>query len=648
MTPFVHVKFAVFVLLAWTEIVKLTYASNDCGIENAKLEIQQIDVIRILQLTRFHTTNIVEIEVAIASKSKRRSFPIYKWSWASGTGRAILSSIAELIHLGFPRTNLRFTTLTPGIKKVTVFASEIIDGCLPTGSEGYELVFDFLLRQLSHADDTHDYQLCRPYDDKDGLKPHNCCRITTGNRIICYEYFSNLIEHGSRYINVIAPIMAIVGLPIVLRYLRSIPTNHYKINDSPLSFSAIFYTLFIEKQGLVESGLRKFFLWLIIVVVLLASDSTSINIAISVIAFFLLLPFDIFSLNEEYIDSQLNNEYNVYIFVITAPFNFKLWWKILKSRVSIQTSKWDKICYVVLYTFLFPFAFCIVIFYSIVVYIFDVVLYRTICFHALITNCRLHFFKILAFLAALLCTYTFVTFLNLMLTLIAGIYLNGQFFSPYITPIIGIFTYSVKHWRWSVETEYIVLKTNIYKVCKERWEENKPKRERPAEQHGENRPEQDEEHSLVLNGEKLALRFTLDIQDGKLSKAHYNMIRKTILPFDRVLSCFFAKIFFVANYFLIVVVITLLSQESDISGPAQIISTIAVSTVPFMFDTIWVEHTFQQKEANDLEQQQQIRSMVTLVKTTDQGVTLDINAAVEDLVINGLCDVLKTINRKIR
>ncbi|XP_028400502.1 uncharacterized protein LOC114523694 isoform X2 [Dendronephthya gigantea] len=174
--------------------LNLTNTTNRCESHKPKLRISESDVKNIINAMHKYTTNGVEIELTIDSKNETRSFPKYKWSWAGEIGRTIISLITSVAGNKF-----FCFTLTPGIAKVNVVVSELTDGCLPTGNNGTELVFNFLLHQLSHLDDTHDYKLCHPHDDEDDLKQYNCCRITTGNLTICADYASMQIARANAY-----------------------------------------------------------------------------------------------------------------------------------------------------------------------------------------------------------------------------------------------------------------------------------------------------------------------------------------------------------------------------------------------------------------------------------------------------------------
>lgn len=557
-----------------------------------------------------YVTNVVEIELTIDSKNKTRSFPKYKLSWADEIGRAIFLLTADVKGNNVYRTNV---PLTLGIEKVNV-VSELIDGCLPTGSKGTEFVFVFLLQQLSHSDDTHDYKLCRTHDDEDGFKQYNCSRITTGNLIICDDYASNLIGTFRKYISQVAYFLSLICFPFILLYLRSFSDEkeEYEILDSPLAISTIFHTFFIEGHGSAKSIVRRLFSWLVLAILSTIILPLFTAIVVSVAFLFVIVPFDVFSLNnlKHDFEYQIVNNFRS---TITSPFNIKLWCKLFSSVLSRHETKRAKILSAVLSFFLFPFVFSIVILFSLSAAACAIILLLVIPHAKTEETCLRRWVKVyLSLPAAIWCMINLSAFFHFICLIMAVIYLNGVVYIPYLMPIIAIVTYSVKHWRRSIEKMYLVLKTNIYKVCKELWEENESE------------------------GRTELPTFLVDVTNHKAPKPLYNMTREAILPFDRVLFYFFVRIFWVANFVLFVIVTIFLAQESNISGPVQIISAITLSSLPFIFDTILIEDASAQNQVNIARQKKQIRSMMTLVNRTETIATVSLNVDEKDTSIQNL------------
>ena len=665
MTSFLYFKFTVLLVhLSWvgfaqnnstssTEgkivsnlnltVLNQTNTSNIC-----KIRMDESAVENILRFMHNHVTHVVEINVFIDSKNETRIFPELVWPWANEIGRTIISLKARTVATIFRNitiSSLHFITLNPGIEKVNVVVSEESYGCLPTGSNGSELVFDFLLHQLSHSDDTHDYKLCRAFSKENDLKQYNCCRVTSGGKLtICGEYSSPLLKYAANYITVMTIIFWCVGLPLIWHYVESIPREKpdYEITDSPMALSAIFYTLLMEgSRNPVKSFFRRLVFSLTAAVVIYISFSGLgwiIALSVWVVLF---TPYDFLGLNVDATDYN----YEMHLLFLTLPFNIKLWWKTFKSKLPELTQSSSAVKQV----------FIRVCFALIYLLIFGIIFILDICFSPLNLGCSLlknvpsrvrHLHVCLGMLIMFLCPFVllaslgfailfFIAFLNLMLYLITGLYLNGSFYSPFVVPILLFLSYFWKNWRSFVETKYLMLKTTIHEVCKKRKEErqNRSNTSMPMT-------------SLNLQENEENTENTVNVKEGKISKALYDKIRESMLPYNVVLFSFFVRMFFVANFCLIIFVMMLLAQESNIAAPAQIMSTIIVSTFPLIFDAIWADNSFEQKNVNAKRLEHDLDEIMKVEVLTDDVVTVEVESeepkAASDaltLLVSPLCNL---------
>ncbi|CAB4034705.1 Hypothetical predicted protein, partial [Paramuricea clavata] len=181
-----------------------------------------------------------------------------------------------------------------------------------------------------------------------------------------------------------------------------------------------------------------------------------------------------------------------------------------------------------------------------------------------------------------------------VLLFISGLYLNAEFYSPTVAPAMILAVYCWRCWRTFVETKYLQLKTKIYEVSVERANENSLH----AEIEDDTSMPTNEACNFNTEGNHDEIddgRFTVNIKTGTISKALYEELRETYLLYDEVLFWFLVRLFLIANFCLFVSVKMLFFQKSGISGELQIISTMAVGTLPFIFDAIWAEHTSEQK-----------------------------------------------------
>ena len=680
MTSFIYLKFTVLLVhLSWvgfaqdnstssTEgkilsnrnmtVLNLTNASNIC-----KLRIDESAVENILRFMHNHVTHVVDINVFIGSKNETRSFPELVWPWANEIGRTIISLKARTVATIFRDitiSSLHFITLNPGIKKVNVVVSEENYGCLPTGSNGSELVFDFLLHQVSRSDDTFDYKLCRAFSKEYDLKQYNCCRVASGGKLaICGEYSSPLLQYATIYISAITIIFLYVGLPLIWYYVQSIPKEkqYYEITDSPMALSTIFYSAFMEgsKTPLKSHYRRLAFSFTAVVVVYISFPVWGLIIASLVAWALIFTAYDFLGISEDTSNDDGGPEmkntsnYEIYLVVLTLPFNIKYWWNTFKlmlperltqSSAEMSTSCEKQVCAMAIQFFLglffvllYPLGMGIIcVFVAISHPIFTMhlkILYVHVKRMSTSDRCGDHSklpYKIISsfliiimlFISAGFTCVSFIAFLNLMLYLITGVYLNGSFFSPFVVPILVFLGYFWKNWRSFVETKYLILKTKIHEVCKERKEERKNESNTSMPTTSSNLQENEE------NTETTDPQYTVNVKEGTVSKALYDKIRKIMLPYNVVLFSFFLRMFFVANFCLIIFVMMLLAQESNIAAPAQIMSAIIVSTFPLIFDAIWADNIFEQKNVNAKKLEHDLGGIMTMEILTDDIVTVEV------------------------
>ena len=192
-----------------------------------------------------------------------------------------------------------------------------------------------------------------------------------------------------------------------------------------------------------------------------------------------------------------------------------------------------------------------------------------------------------------------------------------------------------------VETKYLQLKTAIYECCEEYYQKKSSQKKKQRKKYTsvpttssstiERNHEESEEKTDDWNES-----YVVNIKEGTVSKALYDKIREYNLPYNKVLLYFFIRMFFVVNFSLTVFVMMSLAQKSNIDIPVQIMSTIAVSTLPLIFETIWADHSFEQKNVNKKKQKQDLSSIMKMEIKTKNIVTVQLKlkeeiTKVEDL-----------------
>ena len=596
-----------------------------------KLQIYKPTVENILRYMQKHTTHVVVISVYINSKNETRIFPELVCPWANEIGRTIISLKAQPGGVfsslrGTTISSLHYITLNPGIEKVDVVVYELNYGCLPEGSSGSELVFDFLLHQLSGSDNTHDYKLCRIFSEEDEInQSYNCCKVAGGENVtICGEYSSIVLEHGENYINVMTSIILYIGLPLIYHFLRSIKVDEpfYDITDNPMALSTIFYTAFLEgSKNPVISHSRRFTFSLLVAGILCLSYTGWHWIIASVVWCCLFTFYDFLGINDAAEFDRIYN-YKTYLETLTLPFNIKYWGKMLEGNNCSATGPVAKFlavfCFVILYLVLFV-PFCIAVFSFSPGTILIIISYEQVKHKKYLIFI---FFLFRLFILAMFLAFTilsFSAFLNLMLYWITGLYLNGSFYGSFFVPLLTFLVYSWKNWRSSVERKYFALLTKVYKACKKfrkNWNQEQRSEEDTNRGNGQNEEENIEDKDV-------------NVKDGKVAKVLYDKIRAIILPYHIVLFHFLVRMFLVVNFSLIVFVMLLLAQKSNITVPAQIISAMVVTTLPLILSVMWTDHSEEQKKVDAEKLEIELENIIEMKMRTDNIVSVELRATDE-------------------
>ena len=203
--------------------------------------------------------NIVKIRVSVLPGNKTRFCQKMELAWASEVGRTILTLVRRAKNTIFS-SPLFTTTLEVGTEDVDIHVKEEIGGCLPPGEQGSEHIFDSLLRQLSHNDDTHFFKLCKAHnDDTTHYSTYNCCRIVGDRNLpICADYSSVVVNWALPVVVVIFCISCLMVAPFMLEYVMNRPQSEfYKTSESHMSLIFIASVLLFEGHGPYKSVVRR-------------------------------------------------------------------------------------------------------------------------------------------------------------------------------------------------------------------------------------------------------------------------------------------------------------------------------------------------------------------------------------------------------
>ena len=601
---------------------------------NSDLRIDELAVEDILRHTQSYSTHLVEITVSINSGNKTREL---KWSWADEIGRTIISLKGSVSRA----SSFYYITLNAGAKEVNVVVEN--HGCLPNGSNVSEIIFDFLLHKIfRRSDHTHEYKLCRVINENDGIKQYNCCRIASGgNLTICAEYLSVLLEYVTYYITIMVLFMFYVGFPLITQYLRSIPeeTQYYSITDSHMALSRIFYAAFVEESNnpVTPYCRRLIFSSTVVTIIYIGTASLALLI-VSIIWALLFIAFDFFGLN-----TNTAKNIEAYLTILTLAFNIKYWWKCfegLRKPACLQNALNGK-RYKKIPIFIIAYIICFIPIALLSIGFSPITFLTSASLRQVITTTFSDSNKCILFIILLLHTlfpgisYTIIIlfiilFSILLLYLIIGLYLNGSFFSPIVVPICILVVYSWKNWRLFVETKYLQLKTAIYECCEEYYEKKKGSDTSTPTTSSLITERNDEESEESTESPDQG--YSVNVKEGTVSKALYHKIREHKLPYNEVLFYFSMRMILVANFCLIVFVMMSLAQKSNIAVPVQIMSTIAVSSLPLIFDMIWADYSFEQKNLNYKKLKKELNSIMRMDIKQEDIVTVQLEY--EEKIIN--------------
>ena len=638
------------------------------------LKIDQSSLKKILKLIHHKEKNAIELIVLIQSfnNTLNRSRVLTGIKWANKMGRTLISLIAQAENMPAMILSSYTSTLTVGVDNVDIVVSEMTKGCLLfPGGNASNIVFNFLLHQLYLHDngDYSDYQLCSINTGSDDTK-YNCCSLLGRERIpICSDYSSILKESSNNLFVVAVLLFVFFALPLIVEHLSYSQNERiqYKISDSPMSLSSIFHKIFIEGHGPVKSLGRRLVVTVIVLVTALPDWKLYfLSFYIILCGWALLFPFfDVHNFNEEAHDSRVAaaNQLSFFAFngnpikIIALPFNLKFLWNEvnrrpffrthlklnLNSATSYQQSATSSrisersnlltqlelrqqprnnprqiirrlmdlhkyclsiIVLLILYLLIALPILCILVLYTLFYlrYAQKLLSNKKFLPKQIKEVIRVYFvggatWPILAF--------SFFKCFVLTFYYIAGLYLNAGFYSTYFVPLSIILFYSWSNWKSSVEEKYLELNTKIYKVCRE---SNRPVQ--VARSTSSNETE---------NNDTLT-RFKIKL-DGNgepvIPKPLYDIVREKFLPYDEILVPYFEGVIFVVICAYFLFIFMSLAQASGVSSSVRLISTMAATSLPFLFDIIWKKNSDGQKAANSLALKSKLKHVLLVCSSND-------------------------------
>ena len=475
---------------------------TSCGL---RVDTSKIKEVLEKQYNHVPKINTVNIRILIYSGNNTEHSQEVELSWASEVGRTIISLVQRAKDVPLLRSLLLTTILEVGTNKVDIEIKEETKACLPIGELARpEHIFNSLLHQLSHSDDTSAFKLCKAHkDDTTQYTTFNCCKVIGDrNLALCSDYSSFVVDRAVPYVVVIFCVSCLFVVPFLLQYVITYPKKEfYKVSDSPMSLLSIASVILFEGRGPFKSFFRRclfagltyfmvffprffgvqwlkwvFLSWVIIFCFCDDVEMTNDEVnqddnepkcikkcnrnckfeekLISCFTIPLYLPL-------YWAPNILSTKFNAWreriIELGTASCCSKVWWKLSNNLLNAALG----------------FCIFVVVIVSLIGYFVTVlcclikfVFIDLILFFIWPHKCgpkvflRLSNFILFVFLIGM----TFIFILSVIVTLI----LNVEIFSPFVVPVLTVLGYFWKNWTSSVERKCLDLKTLVIQVSLEK------------------------------------------------------------------------------------------------------------------------------------------------------------------------------------
>ena len=483
--------------------------------------INESEFQEVLQLMYKPTTTTVEIQVSVLSDNETRHFPKMTWHWAREIGRTVIVSIARAEETMFA-SPIFTLILKVGIGKVNIQIREESERCLPSGKNGSDIVFDFLLRQLfSQSKEDHFYRLCQARDDKRTIyTTYKCCQITgVRNLPICADYLSPVVEFALPVVIAVFLISLYLVVPFALEHMITYKTiKFYKTSDSPMSLISIVSKILFEGCGPEKSLFRRSVFAVLSLLVFIPNFYGFSSLQWIFICWGILFVF--------FYDTQMTGEKakeecveNLCQETCRNGNEQECAQKCIKKcEDTCDRTQFDEdiiTCFRV--PFLLPFFFLkekriefkpgrntflhhlvynvSVFFYSLLVLIamllyffllFPIIIALNLLLFALVgvtipfvwpRHCHVNALQkwLFPLRFVTLCFIVFFTGMIFLfaLSIVVGMFLNAEYFHPFVAPILTVMVYFWRNWKSSIEEKCLQLKTIIIEVCKKKADANK-------------------------------------------------------------------------------------------------------------------------------------------------------------------------------
>ena len=605
--------------------------------------VNEGDIIELRRLLEVEHVNMADLELFSEPNFDKRLFSHWQITFVTTNGRTLLSLLdIKYFIITWP--------LTAGRRRFSLRFLESRSGCLQTMKNKTDFVSGNLLKQIIGGTQRTYCEVC--YVEVNQLhSTRRCCNMSKKHSDRRYQCYND--QHQNELLNLIFHTIptCITGVAFIFIFttilcsyrqvkMHKMDSKYYYLTENTMSISCLFRFITVDEHGRTISIIRKL-LFVFVIGILYTSHLKGISTYLdySIVYYWaIFFPFSNVFKNvtlrsddkrrvqlEEKLLSFLSNimashlkydladlswgsgtESDSWQQLISLPFNIKHWkiaikrvHKVMRHKTSIL--RWETKNSI--YNSFQENAFCLFFIALILVYIpvilFMMILFMitTTCFYvykvaihsSFITQtsrscCDLlfHIHELLILIhtiiiTALILQFTWIPFYT-------GLLGNMLYFIPHITVVSVSIFYFLQIWT-SLGNKYFALKMFIYEECKDRMYQNNP---------------DSDKDSQSKSGDIVPV----------VSKQLYCKIREKLLPYHTVLwihgfkllSCILSLLFFI---YVIVE-----QQKYNATPVVKVLTTLSVSVLPYIFNSITLKLSDEEKRALDERLRLNVKRMV--------------------------------------
>ena len=594
------------------------------------LKMKDGEISQIVELFNNDHVHVVDISVFLSDVSHGKEL-------LSDFHVQIMNPIGREILFAIDSNVLKFKTLpwtlTVGIRDFQLHVLESQNDCIRNGTNATEFALDTVQNIVRTIKLATNYEVWYSFKEISfGEERKNCCRISKPNLLECNDGCSKsnsfLFWNSNFWEGLFLILFLVVPLCLISLMFNLVSrsdfdvkySNYYKLEESRMSSSFIFFKIMWEENGRLIACIRTcllmfvlagfLFLWtpnflviyvhagiaaLHVICCLLPVENT---ISYSMqkdrrIKWFSEFPgnflvwcgYDAAELREE----LKSCETIVMIKMLTLPCNIKFWSKASKTvnqKIATFTAKHPRFNNNALKFF----GVCLCCPFAVFIYFFLVFTLPIYCI-AVVFLCLLYTRLLLissssnlkyccgcllwyVFLCLSFCLFQFWTIVLIpkaIMSLLFGLFLNLIFFIPYLAFVSVLTFYCISYWK-SMEENYLLLKQLIYEAC---------------------RDTKHDDNDLIPNKRPKRNEKVLPV----VSKELYDKIREKLLPYDKNLFNLGLKFLCVFAFAFAIFQLIKMLREFEVTGFVQVLTTASLGVMPHIFNMAALKTSEQMKEA---------------------------------------------------